>query len=562
MRLDPRHIISERGPIEIPATLVWLAMLMILLLIARAADGQCRDGSCSIGGMSGPPGIQRMPASSRSRTPEPPSWAVNYQSDEYPAVCRVGGASGVLVARGEETALVLTAYHVVDHLGETCSVRFPAVGETFPGTVEGRDPDNDIASIRLAGRPSVHPVDLADRVPEAGGISLAGWGENRFRCVGTKVGDTGRFRLAGMNQGHFNASSTGNALRVNHPSRGGDSGGAVLDVDGRLCGIISSTGASRTVCITGARGERCGPLRRLFDRFRERLQQRRQGGGAARTGRRGVERRLGIELDVDRRVRRGAQYSELPPQPGDAPAPVPEPEPAPAPEPGPSLPDAAEPPCEEMRSELDRMRTELDRIGSELDTLWSSTPASASEVAGALQSNDAFIAAVADALSNNDSLRGPAGPRGPPGPTGERGERGRRGPQGEPGEPGEADVAAVADRVAARLRQDDAWQAAIQGPPGPAGEPGPQGPPGPRGPSAAVDIDPAALGQAIVGQLPGITVNWGGTSHSVELGGSLTLPPITVRSVTADRQVLDSETVPLGGSVNIQGPFAKPAANP
>lgn len=487
MRLDPREVLSKRGPIEMPATLVWLTILLILLLIARAADGQCSGGSCSIGEAS-----------------QPPSWAVNYSSDDYPAVCRVGGASGVLVARDEETALVLTAYHVVNHLGKCLTVRFPATEEAFPGTVDGRDRNNDLASIRLTGRPSVYPMPLADRVPDSGSISLAGWGENRFRCVGTKVQEAGRFRLVDSRQGRFVASSGGNALRVSHPSRGGDSGGAVLDADGRLCGILSSTGPSRTICMTGSRGEQCGLLRRLIDRFRQRLQQQDE----ARAGRRGAKRQLDIELDVDRRVRRGAEYSKLPPQPGDVPAPVPDSESAPDLE-----PDQAGQSRKKMRTAIDQLQSEMDQMRGELDDLESATPPSANQVAEALQSDEALVAALADALAEDAAfqqrVQGAMGPRGPAGPA---------------------------------------------GPPGPKGSSGPEGPQGPPG---TASIDPAALGQAIVGQLPGITVNWGDTSHSVELGGSLTLPSIKIRSVTADRQVLDSETVPLGGSVNIQGPVAR-----
>ena len=95
------------------------------------------------------------------------------------------------------------------------------------------------------------------------------------------------------------------------------------------------------------------------------------------------------------------------------------------------------------------------------------------------------------------------------------------------------------DRITALLLQNAEFLAAVRGPTGSPGEQGPAGPPGPTGPvgptgprgepGASATIDTHALAEAIKAALPGITV----------------------RTVDAHGTVLDSETIPLGGTLNI-----------
>jgi hypothetical protein len=118
-------------------------------------------------------------------------------------------------------------------------------------------------------------------------------------------------------------------------------------------------------------------------------------------------------------------------------------------------------------------------------------------------------AVYAKVEANADKFRGPPGP---PGEVGPQGPQGEVGPQAELG-PNE--LAAMTIAIANQLKNDAEFVAKTTGPRGPAGK------------DATIDV--VAIAQAI----------------------ESTLPPLRVQTINADGHVLDSESVPLGGTLNI-----------
>lgn len=92
----------------------------------------------------------------------------------------------------------------------------------------------------------------------------------------------------------------------------------------------------------------------------------------------------------------------------------------------------------------------------------------------------------------------------------------------------EIDYDRLADVVIAKLKLDPAFRGP-PGPAGPAGKDGEPGLPGPAGPAGTSSIDTIALAEAIQAALPGITV----------------------RNIGPNGQIIDTEHIPLGGTLNL-----------
>lgn len=90
-------------------------------------------------------------------------------------------------------------------------------------------------------------------------------------------------------------------------------------------------------------------------------------------------------------------------------------------------------------------------------------------------------------------------------------------------------VTVIVNQMIAAMKADKEFLAALQGPKGETGDTGPQGPVGPTGPPAT--IDRAEL-QSVIDEI-------------------LADKGITVRTIDTNKQVLDSEFIPLGGTLNI-----------
>jgi len=162
----------------------------------------------------------------------------------HPAVARiiapestgVSLGSGVLVDINGSQGLVLTNWHVIRDSRSAVLVQF-ADGFQSAGTVIRFDEAWDLAAISI-WKPKVNPVPLAQRNPIPGEpLSIAGYGrgayrEQRGRCTEYLSPGSGYPK---------------ELVELQAPARQGDSGGPILNADGRLAGVLFGEGNGRTV---------------------------------------------------------------------------------------------------------------------------------------------------------------------------------------------------------------------------------------------------------------------------------------------------------------------------
>ncbi len=162
----------------------------------------------------------------------------------HPAVARiiapestgVSLGSGVLVDINGSQGLVLTNWHVIRDSRSAVLVQF-ADGFQSAGTVIRFDEAWDLAAISI-WKPKANPVPLAQRNPIPGEpLSIAGYGrgayrEQRGRCTEYLSPGSGYPK---------------ELVELQAPARPGDSGGPILNTDGRLAGVLFGEGNGRTV---------------------------------------------------------------------------------------------------------------------------------------------------------------------------------------------------------------------------------------------------------------------------------------------------------------------------
>lgn len=139
--------------------------------------------------------------------------------------------SGVIVSAD---GLILTAAHVVQGAKEM-SVVFPD-GEQVSGKVLGANYSKDIAMVQAQGKRSFPFVKLGESKPLQAGTWLVALGHS----TGFDATRTPPVRF-----GRVISKGPGNFLTTDCTLIGGDSGGPLFDLDGKLVGIHSSIGTDR-----------------------------------------------------------------------------------------------------------------------------------------------------------------------------------------------------------------------------------------------------------------------------------------------------------------------------
>lgn len=172
------------------------------------------------------------------------------------AHCRVSvgdgsTGSGTLIARDEDTGLVLTCAHLFDDAADRIVVTF-ANGQRFGARLLDRDRAHDLAALAIR-RPEIEPISVADAVA-TGPLTACGFGPTgQFRCVRGDV--TGQPTAVG---------ATFPAVTIRGAVRPGDSGGAVLNAAGLLVGVIWGQRNGLTYATCGQ------PLRAFLERVKGR----------------------------------------------------------------------------------------------------------------------------------------------------------------------------------------------------------------------------------------------------------------------------------------------------
>ncbi len=141
------------------------------------------------------------------------------------------GSGVITTANG----LILTAAHVVQGSKEV-TVVFPN-GEQVPGKVLGANYSNDIAMVQITRKGPWPFVELGESKPLAAGDWVIAMGHS----AGFDAARTPPVRF-----GRVVSKGPGNFLTTDCTLIGGDSGGPLFDLDGKIIGINSSIGVSLT----------------------------------------------------------------------------------------------------------------------------------------------------------------------------------------------------------------------------------------------------------------------------------------------------------------------------
>ncbi len=217
--------------------LVFTLLAVLLTAQLAMASDCCPGGNCPL--------VEQQQA----EVDTPPEW-----------LCHVDGASGSLIAKTERAGLILSALHVVaGELPDQLKIDMPD-GSRFTGRAVVFDRLHDLVLIEIAP-PAASPCPLATRDPIVGdAIQVVGYGNGRYQ--------TSHGRVTGYVDGHwirlpapyklgFRETGPGDKLMVASAlGTWGDSGCAILNSRGELCGVLSvgepAPDGARAAGISGA----------------------------------------------------------------------------------------------------------------------------------------------------------------------------------------------------------------------------------------------------------------------------------------------------------------------
>ena len=226
----------------------WVALWLVLALPAAVPS----YAQCHIDPVSGQWVCSRMPEVS-TRALDSGLSALDSSALDSSAHCRIAVGdgsmgSGTLVGRNNSRGLVLTCAHLFDNATGRIVVTF-SNGQRFAARLIERDRAHDLAALAIR-RPDAEPIAVSHQEP--GGVLVAcGYGpEGRLRCIRGAV--TGQAIAAG---------AVFPSLTISGAVRPGDSGGGVLDAQGRLAGVIWGQRDGQTYATCGR------PVREFVERL-------------------------------------------------------------------------------------------------------------------------------------------------------------------------------------------------------------------------------------------------------------------------------------------------------
>ena len=154
---------------------------------------------------------------------------------------QAAGTGIVLTPDGE----VLTNNHVVDG-ATTITVTVLSTGRSYRATVVGTSPANDIAVLRLSGASGLTTAPMGDSSIVAVGDAVTGVG-NAGNDTGTSASTgevTALDQQVTASDGDGSSETVTGMIQTSAPIQPGDSGGPLLDRDGKVVGIDTAAQTS------------------------------------------------------------------------------------------------------------------------------------------------------------------------------------------------------------------------------------------------------------------------------------------------------------------------------
>ncbi len=157
--------------------------------------------------------------------------------------------TGIIVS---SSGLILTDYHVVR--GDLfIGVRIGGVGLVRPASIVVDDPSDDLALLQIQGGGAVRPADLARSPSAAVGDPVVAIGNAQGLDIAPRAA-AGRLLALDRTVSYGVGSTMVNLagiIEAATPIFTGDSGGALVNADGRVIGVIAA-GSDDTPCDPGA----------------------------------------------------------------------------------------------------------------------------------------------------------------------------------------------------------------------------------------------------------------------------------------------------------------------
>jgi putative serine protease PepD len=212
---------------------------------------QTQNPTTTVASSSSTPTVKAPVTSSNATNPD---WGAVAKAVE-PSVVAVkvtgqtgaGEGSGVIL---DKTGRIVTNNHVVSGVGSNATVTVVlASGDSYPATVVGTDPATDLAVIKLTNAPSnltpavfgnSNSVSVGDPVMAVGNpLGLAGTVTTGIVSA-TDRPTTTQAESADPSSGSGGETVVTNAIQTDAAVNPGNSGGALVDAQGRVIGIPSS----------------------------------------------------------------------------------------------------------------------------------------------------------------------------------------------------------------------------------------------------------------------------------------------------------------------------------
>jgi S1-C subfamily serine protease len=156
-----------------------------------------------------------------------------------------GAGTGMILTT---SGAVLTNNHVIDG-ATTITVTLVDTGRTYPATVVGTDPTDDIAVIQIHGASGLKPIPMGDSSALAVGDGVVAIG-NAGGAGGTPSVVTGAVTaldqtITVTDEGGGNPETLNGLIQTDAPLQPGDSGGPLLNSSGQVIGIDTAASAGR-----------------------------------------------------------------------------------------------------------------------------------------------------------------------------------------------------------------------------------------------------------------------------------------------------------------------------
>ncbi len=230
------YVYEPPPPPRRTSRLVMLGVFLVIFVFAASAAATAVIATRGIGGSGNNAGVEAA--------------VVDIDTTLVDGAAAAG--TGIVLT---SSGVVLTNNHVVEGW-QAISVRLTSTGATFPAVLIGQDATHDIAVLQLQGASGLATAPIGDSSSVQVGDSVTAFGNAQGRGV-APVAAPGTVTALGQqitasDQTGQNAENLSGMIQTNAPIQPGNSGGPLVNGDGKVIGIDTAASGSRRGLGSGA----------------------------------------------------------------------------------------------------------------------------------------------------------------------------------------------------------------------------------------------------------------------------------------------------------------------